>query len=567
MSADAGAGFQPGRAHLPIEKSPLPPMLRVLQHYFPVRSVLLVVMETVLLGGIIAMGMTQHLWALIEDPAAGTDAARAVSDALTPLSLLPGDATRHCVIAGLLLTVVAQLCLGLNRLYEFQISASRIERASRFVESAGAAIALTTLASSAARYTSADALLAFPGLTLAQTVQHLGITLALGFTVLYAARFVFHALVRRADLDVRMLILGSRGPAHALANQIAQHPEAGFMVIGLLPEPDSTIGRHRVDGEADLVTASEEASSEATRALVLKDIQLLGREIENQGAAMRGARPAGAGQGEESLLELIEKLAIETVVVALEDRRMTLPIKDLLRAKLAGVEVREREEIYEQVTGRIAVGAMRPSYLIFNEGFRRHPWAALVKRAVDVVVSIVMLLVLWPVMLATALTVRLTSPGPVLFTQERVGQDGRPFVLMKFRSMRADAEKLSGPVWASEDDPRITPFGRFMRKTRLDELPQLFNVLAGSMSLVGPRPERQHFVDQLAARIPYFQLRHIVKPGVTGWAQISYPYGNTEEDALHKLQYDLFYIKNYSVLFDLSILISTVKTVVLRRGT
>ena len=542
-------------------------MLRVLQHYFPVRSVLLVAMETVLLGGILALGMTQHLWALIEDPAAGTDSVRAVSEALTPLSLLPGDAARHCVVAGLILTVVAQLCLGLNRLYEFQISASRIERASRFVESAGAAIALTTLISSAARYTSADALLAFPGLTLAQTVQHLGITLALGFTVLYTGRFVFHALVRRADLDVRVLILGSRGPAHALANQITQHPEAGFVVIGLLPEPDSTIGRHRVDGQADLVTASEEASSEATRAMVLDDIQILGREIENQGAAMRGARPVEAGLGEESLLELIEKLSIETVVVALEDRRMTLPIKDLLRAKLAGVEVREREEIYEQVTGRIAVGAMRPSYLIFNEGFRRHPWAALVKRAVDVVVSIVMLLVLWPVMLATALTVRLTSPGPVLFTQERVGQDGRPFVLMKFRSMRADAEKLSGPVWASEDDPRITAFGRFMRKTRLDELPQLFNVLAGSMSLVGPRPERQHFVDQLAERIPYFQLRHIVKPGVTGWAQISYPYGNTEEDALHKLQYDLFYIKNYSVLFDLSILISTVKTVVLRRGT
>ena len=191
----------------------------------------------------------------------------------------------------------------------------------------------------------------------------------------------------------------------------------------------------------------------------------------------------------------------------------------------------------------------------------------MMKRVVDVVVSVVMLLLLWPVMLATAIAVRATSPGPVLFTQERIGQDGRPFVLMKFRSMRADAEKLSGPVWASEDDPRITPWGRFMRKTRLDELPQLFNVLAGSMSLVGPRPERQHFVDQLAARIPYFQLRHIVKPGVTGWAQINYPYGNTEQDALHKLQYDLFYIKNYSVLFDLSILISTIKTVVLRRGT
>ncbi|MEC7233036.1 MAG: hypothetical protein VXW31_08860, partial [Planctomycetota bacterium] len=373
-------------------------MLRVLQHYFPVRSVLLVVMETVLLGGIIAMGMTQHLWALIEDPAASTYAARAVSDALTPLSLLPGDAARHCVIAGLLLTVVAQICVGLNRLYEFQISASKIERASRFVESAGAAIVLTTLVSSAARYTSADALFAFPGLTLTQTVQHLGTTLALGFAVLYAARFVFHMLVRRADLDVRVLILGSRGPAHALANQISQHPEAGFAVIGLVPEPDTTIGRHRGDGEADLVTASEEASSEATRALVLQDIHLLGREIEKQGAVMRGAAPAETGQGEESLLELVEKLAIETVVIALEDRRLTLPIEDLLKAKLAGVEVREREEIYEQVTGRIAVGAMRPSYLIFNEGFRRHPWAALVKRTVDVVVSVVMLMALWPVM-------------------------------------------------------------------------------------------------------------------------------------------------------------------------
>ena len=315
--------------------------------------------------------------------------------------------------------------MGLNRLYEFQISASKIERASRFVESAGAAIAVTTV-SSAARYTAADALVAFPGLTLTQTVQHLGITLALGFAVLYGARFAFHMLVRRADLDARVLILGSRGPAHALANQIVQHPESGFVVVGLLPEPEPTRGRRRGDAPPNLVTASEEASSEATRALVLQDIRLLGQEVENQGAAMCGTKPVEAGQGEESLVELIEKLAIETVVVALEDRRMTLPIKDLLKAKLAA-EVREREEIYEQVTGRIVVMAMRPSYLIFNEGspppgarscsggrrggVGRHAHGAVAGDA------------------ATALTVRLTSPGPVLFTQERVGQDGRPFVL------------------------------------------------------------------------------------------------------------------------------------------
>ncbi|HRV81693.1 MAG TPA: sugar transferase, partial [Planctomycetota bacterium] len=159
------------------------------------------------------------------------------------------------------------------------------------------------------------------------------------------------------------------------------------------------------------------------------------------------------------------------------------------------------------------------------------------------------------------------SPGPALFRQERIGLNGKPFTLMKFRSMRIDAEALSGPVWSSEDDPRITKVGKFIRKTRLDELPQLFNVLGGSMSLVGPRPERKVFVDQLAKRIPYYQQRHIVKPGITGWAQINYPYGNTEEDALHKLQYDLFYIKNHSVLFDISILFSTIKTVVLRKGT
>ena len=166
-----------------------------------------------------------------------------------------------------------------------------------------------------------------------------------------------------------------------------------------------------------------------------------------------------------------------------------------------------------------------------------------------------------------AIVVRFDSPGPSLYRQERVGQYGNAFTLLKFRSMRADAEAGTGPVWSSEDDPRITRFGRFMRKTRIDELPQLFNVLSGDMSLVGPRPERQHFVDELAEQIPYYHQRHIVKPGLTGWAQIRYPYGNTPEDALHKLQYDLFYIKNQSLLFDLSILFNTIKTVVLRQGT
>ncbi|MEM8711851.1 MAG: hypothetical protein AAGG01_12935, partial [Planctomycetota bacterium] len=287
-------------------------MLRVLQHYFPVRTFLLVATELLLLGAIMAAGMTQHLWKLLADPASTHVGARSVADALARQSLMAGDGLQKCIIAALALTLVALLCLGLNRLYEFQISASRYERASRFVESAGAGVVLCLVLAGVSRLASPTGLLSFPGLTLTQTIQHLGVTVAIGFAALYVARFVFHWLVRRADLDVRVLILGSRGPAHALANQIIEHPEAGFVVVGLVPEPESTIGRRRIEPGPDLVTAQEEAASETTHRLILSQIDLLGREIENQGAAMRSDGGAQrAAQGEESLLELIEKLSVE----------------------------------------------------------------------------------------------------------------------------------------------------------------------------------------------------------------------------------------------------------------
>jgi len=543
-------------------------MFRVLQHYFPIRAALLVLGETVLIAAVLVCTMTHHLWRWL-DALPGAGAGTLVVERLSQQGLSIDDGFWITAITALLLTVVTQSCIGSNRLYEFQISASRFERASRFVEAAGAALTVSFVALTLADRLGFGRLLRVPALSLSRTLQTAAGGLGGAFAAAYFFRGAYHRLIRRADLDTRILVLGSKGPAHALANQILEHPEAGYRVVGLVPEPEGDHGRRDPsDGGPTLVTSPDEAESAASRALTLKEVSLLGRSFHNRGTAMGGrVKGAGPALGEESLMDIVKKLEVDAVVVALQDRRMTLPIKELLTAKLAGVDVREREEIFEQVTGRIAVAAMRPSYLIFNEGFRRHPWAALAKRAVDIGVGLVMLALLWPVMLLTALLVRLDSPGPILFTQERIGQDGKPFVLMKFRSMRADAEKLSGPVWASEDDPRITRSGRFMRKTRLDELPQLFNVLAGSMSLVGPRPERRHFIDQLSEKIPYFQLRHIVKPGVTGWAQINYPYGNTVEDALHKLQYDLFYIKNYSVLFDLSILVGTVKTVVLRRGT
>ena len=255
------------------------------------------------------------------------------------------------------------------------------------------------------------------------------------------------------------------------------------------------------------------------------------------------------------------------IVVAFADRRGRLPVRALLKCRMAGIVVHEAEAFFEHLSGKIPAEAMRPSYLIFNDGFGRSQRSEILKRTSDTILSVVGILLVWPLMLLTALLVRLDSPGPVLFKQTRVGVDGKPFTLMKFRSMRTDAEQVSGPVWATEDDPRITRAGRFLRKSRLDELPQLFNVLGGHMSLVGPRPERPVFVEDLERQIPYYSQRHIVRPGVTGWGQINYPYGSSVEDALQKLQYDLFYVKNLSLMFDLSILFTTIKTVVLRKGT
>ena len=480
-----------------------------------------------------------------------------------------------CVLSSFLLGLVCQVAIGFNRLYEFHISSSRHERAARFVESAGAGIAMSLVLVGLTHAWRLDLVLNFPGLAFTHQIQSLVASLVTGFVLLYFWRILFHGIMRRVNLNMRILVLGSRGPAHELANVIQEHPQAGFEVAGLIPEPDTADPLYEEEedyfgegpaNEPPKLVAPEHAQTLATRALVLEDVHVLERAVSNKGVAMSGGVVYGPDD-EESLLALARSMRVDMLVIALENRRLTLPIEELLRCRLDGLDVREREDVFEQVTGKIAVAAMRPSYLIFNEGFRRHPWVDLSKRTVDLVLTVLLLALLFPFMLLTALSVRMDSPGRILFRQERVGREGRLFTLLKFRSMRADAEKLTGPVWTQEDDPRITRVGGFIRRTRLDELPQLFNVLVGSMSLVGPRPERQHFVDDLAEKIPYYHQRHIVKPGMTGWAQIRYPYGNTDEDAMHKLQYDLFYIKNHSVLFDLSILFSTIKTVILRQGT
>jgi exopolysaccharide biosynthesis polyprenyl glycosylphosphotransferase len=242
-------------------------------------------------------------------------------------------------------------------------------------------------------------------------------------------------------------------------------------------------------------------------------------------------------------------------------------MNDLLQMKLdSGVRFDQLPAVYEEFTGKIAVDNLRPSWLIFSEGFRKTRVQLALKRALDVTCAALGLLLAAPLVGLVALAVRLSSPGPIFYHQDRVGQRGRVFTVHKFRSMRDDAEAATGAVWASADDPRVTAVGRFLRRSRLDELPQLWNVLRGDMSMVGPRPERPEFVSQLTLQIPFYGIRHSVRPGVTGWAQVSYTYGASVEDALEKLQFDLFYMKHMNLAFDVFVLFSTIKTVLLRRG-
>ena len=268
----------------------------------------------------------------------------------------------------------------------------------------------------------------------------------------------------------------------------------------------------------------------------------------------------------ESLYHIARRERVGKIVVALSERRGTLPLKDILVCKVMGIEVLDLPTFYEQVTGKILLKDLRPSWLIFSDGFRVSNTTKAVKRLTDILLAIVGLVLASPVMLLVALAIKLDSRGPVFFKQKRVGERGRVFTLIKFRTMREDAEAQSGPVWAGEEDPRVTRVGRFLRKTRLDELPQMWNVLKGDMSFVGPRPERPCFVERLQEQIPFYTQRLVVKPGITGWAQVRYRYGGSVEDALEKLQYDLYYIKNMSLFLDFLICIDTVRVMLAGQG-
>jgi sugar transferase (PEP-CTERM system associated) len=266
------------------------------------------------------------------------------------------------------------------------------------------------------------------------------------------------------------------------------------------------------------------------------------------------------------LLTLVEELRPDLVLVALRDMRGALPTRDLLECRLRGIRVEDWATFYEKQTGKVLVTNLRPSWLIFADGFVKNHFTEAVKRSLDVLLAVMALAVALPVMAVVALAIKLDSKGPVLFRQARVGQHGRIFVLKKFRSMREDAEAGGQAVWATDGDPRITRVGRLLRTTRLDELPQLLNVLVGDMSFVGPRPERPEFVRMLQRQIPFYTERLSVKPGITGWAQVQHHYAGSVEESLVKLQYDLYYIKNLSPFLDMLVLLSTIQVVLFARG-
>ena len=271
---------------------------------------------------------------------------------------------------------------------------------------------------------------------------------------------------------------------------------------------------------------------------------------------------------QSALVNIARERQIDEIVVAMDDRRRHFPVAGLLECRLAGIDVIEVVSFLERETGKVRLDVLHPSWLIFSGGFRRDAWRELTRRGFDVVASALLLLLALPLMLLAAIAIKLEDglSAPVFYRQTRVGLLGRHFEIIKFRSMKTDAEKDGLATWAKKDDGRVTRVGRIMRKTRIDELPQIINVLKGDMSFVGPRPERPQFVEQLSQKIPYYRERHCVKPGITGWAQLCYAYGASEADAAEKLQYDLFYVKNHGLLFDLMILVQTAEVILLGKG-
>ena len=343
---------------------------------------------------------------------------------------------------------------------------------------------------------------------------------ALTLVLLPVWRIIFSTVVMKAMGSERVLFLGTSSVSQEIVQYLVEHPETGLTAIGFVDNLDS-------------------------------------------GAEIAGAKLLGRIQ---DLATIVGQFRPDRIVVGMTERRERLPVNQLLELRLSGIHIEDALTTYESTFGRISTRELRPSQLIFSAELGPNPNRVLLQSVYSMTIAFIAAVVTLPIMALVAIAVKLSSSGPALYRQRRVGKNDVPFMLYKFRSMYANAEAQSGAVWAKKDDPRITPVGRWLRRLRLDELPQLFNVLKGDMSVVGPRPERPEFVAELERRIPYYRQRHCIKPGITGWAQINHKYGDTIEDTIIKLEYDLYYIKNLAWSLDGYIIFHTAKTMLFGRG-
>jgi sugar transferase (PEP-CTERM system associated) len=420
----------------------------------------------------------------------------------------PADDLVSAVGKGAVVTVLCLLCLYYNDLYDLTVVRTSREVVIRMLQAVGTASILIALL-----YLMLPQLAVADGAFLpAAGVFLLGMLLW---------RLVFNRVATLQSFGERILIIGTDETARTVARQVLAQRDFPYEIVGFIDDDPRRIGESIVNPRVVGTPA---------------DIQ-----------------------------QLVADRGIDRIFVGLSDRRGRLPVRELLRAKLGGVRVEDVNTVYERLTGKLMVEDLRPSWLIFSDDFRASRLTRQTKRAFDLLLAFSGLVIAAPLMVMVAIAVWLESGFPVLYRQERVGENGRLFMLNKFRSMRHDAEGAT-PIWARAADDRVTAVGGIIRKMRFDELPQLWNVLRGDMSFVGPRPERPYFVSQLAAQIPFYEQRHAVKPGITGWAQVKYRYGASLEDSLEKLRYDLYYVKHLSLPFDLTILFDTVKVVLFAKG-
>lgn len=410
-----------------------------------------------------------------------------------------------------LVCLVLQICLYYNDLYDFKVAVGFKELGLRLLQALGFAAVLL-----------AGVYFAYPPAMIGRGIFEFSLVLLIFLIVSW--RYLYNLILQRGLFNERIMIFGSGALSRDIVAEIRDKIDCGYSIA---------------------LSVCETAEAQC---------------IEGVVSVMPNP------DGRYDLADRAKALGIHKIIVALEEKRGRMPTRELLQCRLHGVEVLDGNSFFEMLTGRLIVKNLNPAWLIFSEGFQKSPLQRFLKRIVDITLSVLLLVILAPILFLGAVLIKLDSKGPVFFSQERVGRGRRPYMVHKFRSMIADAEKSTGPVWAETDDPRITRVGQVMRKLRFDELPQLWNVLRGEMSFVGPRPEREVFVRDFENQIPYYGARWTVKPGITGWAQINYPYGASVEDAIEKLNFDLFYIKNMSFLIDLLIILRTIKIVLFSRG-